>query len=324
MTSVEQGRFCNSCQKAVVDFTGMSDAQLVSFFKKPSNGSICGRFNNDQLERDISIPGKRLPWLKYFFQFAVPIFLTSLKAQSQGNLVAKERITSIVPTCTNGLQATVGAVSLFTDSKLIYGRVLDENCNGVPFASISIGESGKGAVCDSAGFFKIDLSSAHRRINLVASCVGYSSAEKQINTRRSSYTEFRLSPNSVFNQEVIVTSTGLIKGKTVVSGEITSVRKTSLLQKMKDLLAGDSIYIFPNPVRAGNDVIIEWKKIEKGELSIDLYNLQGQLIKSSLVKIDHETISINFSIPQITSGSYVLRLIKKGSGKSHSEKIIIE
>ena len=47
MTPVEQGRFCDSCQKTVVDFTAMSDMQLAAFFKKPSTGSVCGRFYND-------------------------------------------------------------------------------------------------------------------------------------------------------------------------------------------------------------------------------------------------------------------------------------
>jgi hypothetical protein len=67
-----------------MDFSGMSDAQLVAFFKKPSTGSVCGRFVNDQLERDIAIPRKRIPWLKYFFQIALPAFLVSQKTVAQG------------------------------------------------------------------------------------------------------------------------------------------------------------------------------------------------------------------------------------------------
>jgi hypothetical protein len=35
MTPVEQGRFCASCQKQVIDFTNMNDRQLATFFKKP-------------------------------------------------------------------------------------------------------------------------------------------------------------------------------------------------------------------------------------------------------------------------------------------------
>jgi hypothetical protein len=58
----------------------MSDRQVAEFFKKPSTGSVCGRFMTDQLERDIEIPKKRIPWLKYFFQFAIPAFLVSIRA----------------------------------------------------------------------------------------------------------------------------------------------------------------------------------------------------------------------------------------------------
>ena len=82
MTPVEQGKFCQSCQKQVVDFTGMSDRQLAQFFKKPLEGSVCGRFMNDQLDRDIDIPKKRLPFIRYFFTVALPALFFS-KANGQ-------------------------------------------------------------------------------------------------------------------------------------------------------------------------------------------------------------------------------------------------
>ena len=75
MTPVDKGKFCGSCQKQVVDFSNMSDREVAVFFKKPSTGSVCGRFMTDQLERDLEIPKKRIPWLKYFFQFVIPAFL---------------------------------------------------------------------------------------------------------------------------------------------------------------------------------------------------------------------------------------------------------
>jgi hypothetical protein len=61
MTPVEKGRFCGSCQKQVVDFSTMSDRQIAEFFKKPSTGSVCGRFMSDQLDRDIELPKKEFP-----------------------------------------------------------------------------------------------------------------------------------------------------------------------------------------------------------------------------------------------------------------------
>jgi Secretion system C-terminal sorting domain len=95
MTKMEQCRFCASCQKTVMDFTTMNDSQIALYFKKQSTDSVCGRFYEDQLNRNIEIPGKHIPWVKYFFQFALPAFLVSMKATAQGKvkLMKQEVIT---------------------------------------------------------------------------------------------------------------------------------------------------------------------------------------------------------------------------------------
>jgi len=46
----QDGRFCGSCQKSVVDFTRFSDAELERWFIHERKIS-CGRFNPDQLDR---------------------------------------------------------------------------------------------------------------------------------------------------------------------------------------------------------------------------------------------------------------------------------
>ena len=43
------GRFCGSCQKTVIDFTAMSDQEVLALLAS-SRTTICGRFRNDQLE----------------------------------------------------------------------------------------------------------------------------------------------------------------------------------------------------------------------------------------------------------------------------------
>src|ERR1700754_197235 len=83
MTPVEKGRFCGSCQKQVVDFSNMSDREVAQFFKQPSTDSVCGHFSNTQLDRDLDIPKKRVPWVKYFFHVAIPALLVSTKANGQ-------------------------------------------------------------------------------------------------------------------------------------------------------------------------------------------------------------------------------------------------
>lgn len=53
MTPTEQGRFCQSCAKPVVDFTRMSDAQVLRFMST-ATGSVCGRMTSHQLNRDFT------------------------------------------------------------------------------------------------------------------------------------------------------------------------------------------------------------------------------------------------------------------------------
>lgn len=53
MTPDDKGRFCAQCSKTVVDFTRMSDHQIVQLLEK-SDSNICGHVTTDQLNRDIS------------------------------------------------------------------------------------------------------------------------------------------------------------------------------------------------------------------------------------------------------------------------------
>ena len=78
MSQAEKGKFCGACQKTVVDFTTMSDRQLVDFFKKPKE-NVCGRFNDDQLDREILMPRKRIPWFKYFFSIHLASFYAGIE-----------------------------------------------------------------------------------------------------------------------------------------------------------------------------------------------------------------------------------------------------
>ena len=50
MTPSENGRFCLSCSKTVVDFTNMLPDEVQHFFIQNQNERICGRFKNEQLE----------------------------------------------------------------------------------------------------------------------------------------------------------------------------------------------------------------------------------------------------------------------------------
>ena len=58
MTTIEQGKYCSVCSKNLIDFTSLSDSAIIGLIEK-SNGKVCGRFNEKQLNRIIEIKEKQ-------------------------------------------------------------------------------------------------------------------------------------------------------------------------------------------------------------------------------------------------------------------------
>ena len=59
MTPNENGRFCMSCSKTVIDFTSMLPEEIQHYFIQNKIESVCGRFKNSQLETiTIQIPNR--------------------------------------------------------------------------------------------------------------------------------------------------------------------------------------------------------------------------------------------------------------------------
>lgn len=51
MTAAGQGKFCSQCSKTVIDFTGLSDAEIIRYIESRKEEKICGNFYRDQLGR---------------------------------------------------------------------------------------------------------------------------------------------------------------------------------------------------------------------------------------------------------------------------------
>ncbi|MCR4031660.1 MULTISPECIES: hypothetical protein [Flavobacterium] len=61
MTPNENGRFCLSCSKTVIDFTDMLSEDIQQFFIQNNNQKVCGRFRKSQLDSiTVQIPDRIL------------------------------------------------------------------------------------------------------------------------------------------------------------------------------------------------------------------------------------------------------------------------
>jgi hypothetical protein len=51
MTPTQQGAFCSNCQKDVVDFTKLTDTEVLQYLNNNSHKPVCGKIDNTQLQR---------------------------------------------------------------------------------------------------------------------------------------------------------------------------------------------------------------------------------------------------------------------------------
>src|SRR5687767_9872076 len=73
MADVPGGKHCGSCQRNLVDFTSMTDNQILSILS--SGRKVCGRFAPDQLEKEYVLQKQQPSWIKYLFTVSIPALL---------------------------------------------------------------------------------------------------------------------------------------------------------------------------------------------------------------------------------------------------------
>ena len=55
-----QGRHCSSCEKTVVDFTTMSNDEILGYLSRRNNERVCGRFKTEQVRQPVIISAQYL------------------------------------------------------------------------------------------------------------------------------------------------------------------------------------------------------------------------------------------------------------------------
>jgi len=364
MTQTEKGRFCASCQKHVIDFSNKSDREIAIFFKKPSTGSVCGRFMEDQLNRDMEMPKKRIPWLKYFFQFLIPAFFISYRATAQGKVKVVSNVTTQPSKPSNNWQSkyltekigkevctkVIGDTSQNyipkTDIDLILKTLQTHDASSPMIMGAFVSEietfiSGK--VVDHSGnpiaFATVAIKGT--KIAVAADSTGRFTMIPKAHGKNLTLsvscagfapTEKKIGRfDSRYNLEIELQQTGVLGEVTISSQQ--SFRKglvcgttvrRSYDSNISRKIAQNKFRIYPNPIRSNSTLTIEWKQKEYGDQLLELFNQSGQLIISKDIYIDEKTTLFTMNMPSIIPGNYFLKLTSKATSRSYSEKLIIE
>ncbi|WP_165760198.1 carboxypeptidase-like regulatory domain-containing protein [Niastella populi] len=157
MTPKEKGRFCGSCRKTVVDFTAMSDKEMLDTITKAAGQPLCGRFANDQLHRKIEPAiNKRRFSVPYIWNvlLAGMLFFESCDDSTTGEV---ERVEIVEDNEVLGKIAVDDSVTCHQPPLEINGKVYNLN-TGLPVAGAQVrllGSTREAAVTDSMGKFSL-------------------------------------------------------------------------------------------------------------------------------------------------------------------------
>jgi hypothetical protein len=191
MLPAEKGRFCQTCQKCVIDFSTYSDTEIIKYLTK-NTGKTCGRFSPEQLNRSLEIE-KPYPAYRFYTFFAgIALFLGvqqitySQTVEVNQNLPVEQSADSTALPTIPVTQKKIKKDSLIT----ITGQVLDSATNEPLYgAAVLIKGTKFGASADMDGKFKISgpASQVASKILLEVRCVAFQTAVIAVN------------PNSITN-----------------------------------------------------------------------------------------------------------------------------
>ena len=287
----QQGRHCQSCQKTVVDFTDMTDTELVNFFTK-NKGNTCGRFNNDQLQRSMAIPQKKVHWMKYFFRITLPAFFLSTKASAQDTT---KPAMEVVDTARPFEQIDTGIDNSIIDS---VKPLADSTKSYVLLSSISASKP----EWDMKIFQVIppDMPVAF------PTTTGYCAIEvKNVNF------------NLWLQKPIISTLSDLVNRVTNKNEPIPPPVPLPYLPLQ------NFITLFPSPVKPSGVLHVSLENVALGKYNFFISNNNGTLFQEGSFLVDGNSAEATILLNQLPADDYLLTLVHEASKEKITQQFIV-
>jgi hypothetical protein len=315
MTPKEQGRFCGSCQKTVMDFTLMTDKEILDHISK-AGSHTCGRFYNDQLNKDLQPAAikKRFSWA-YVWNIVLATLLIT-EANAQVTPVKKKKTEVLLP----AISPKMGDFAVVEKGEEVKQRELKgivlDSANNTPLvgASIIVKGTSRGVATDSLGNFKLSLDK-DEPVELMVSYIGYQTQTLKIDTS-TNLQEIKLSLSQIVYGDVIV-----VGGYSVVHKK----PKKKIVNDWKPAMLKKDIKIYPNPVVKGSNIQASLSLKQAGEYKMELLNMQGEVM--IVQKLNMVTKEQPVTIPTQSGwapGIYLVRISAPGVKNVYQCKVSIQ
>ncbi|MRI02359.1 hypothetical protein GH721_17570 [Kriegella sp. EG-1] len=174
--ATKKGGFCESCQKEVIDFTKISDSDLIKLLHSNTN-KICGRFKTSQLK---SYETNTLNMKNKKFTTALSIFGLSLLALCISSDLYAQELTSLnsKTEVSNTYPKTI-IENTTIEKHIITGTVLDEDNVPLPGVNVVLKGTSLGVTTDLDGTFEFPNALEVGDV-LIFSYIGYETKQYKI------------------------------------------------------------------------------------------------------------------------------------------------
>jgi hypothetical protein len=292
MQPTEKGRHCQSCCKTVVDFTGMSDAEIIRHLSQ-AGPHVCGRLMPDQLNRTLA-PAPVQKNGRSGWAWVLASLLMLAEGSDKGRPVKTGKIEMREPRA---------------DTDSTFPRIGMSTPRIVEVDSPIREEGTSGAIRGRRPATRIipDTHSVE---------MGTPEVVKADSIRPPGDTISAVSPATIRSNEL----SGVLGGAVAVVKvtRITDILADRVKGIVSDTLAAlgwrpaPDLNIYPNPVSRGSAIQLAWKT-RPGQYQITLMDMRGQLIAERMVDVGGSGQVDSWEIPaSLAAGIYVLRVVRQG------------
>ena len=295
MQPAEKGRHCAACQKIVVDFTAMSDLEIVRYLDQaPLN--VCGRLAPDQVNRNLVLlpPPQRNGWSGWRWLLAGILMTSNDQGHHRppGQGIHEQRLP---PKAGNSEEVVMGMLStpLVADTTRLDSVVVRDG----------VTES------DAVGVVMGDIS-----MTVIDSVPGPGDSIQASPPVPAADSICEPAESLAFQGGVVITrSSPTDPVKQFLTDTLTSLH----------LLPKKELTVFPNPARRGSAVHLSWQK-EPGTYQLALYNMAGALIQERVLEVSSRAQVDTWEVPEMTAGVYIIRAVRPGKTGGYTGKLVIE
>ncbi len=318
MADSEKGRFCDACAIQVIDFTLLTDHQVLSYLAS-AKGKVCGRFSTEQLDRglnDTSVKKKKVwQWVLTGF---TSLFFAS-KSFAQGKL---EKQLSQASSLTNNKHE--GLKDIGPSSITIKGKIMDDATDLLSKASIVEPGTLNNVFTNRNGDFVMQVDV--RTTSVLVQANGYDSRVVPVSMLNNTDTIVQLKKSDttrntgpdVFDKNVL--------NPNIIMGGITNyteVEKPAPITTFVKKVFNNAFFkILPNPTANGS---LGLSIKQAGTYAVQIFDNSSKLVHVAEVTINDKGQVAHISLPTCVSmGTYYIRLIDTKTKKEYVDKMIVQ